>query len=239
MDLKNKVAVVTGAGRGMGKVIAESLAAEGCKLVVVSRTESQVREVERGITTGGGECLSLVLDLADRRSAARVIPAALERFGSLDILVNNAGVLTGTPLLEVTADEWDHVLAVNLTAAFILSQAALREMAKRKSGYIINISSTAALQVPAHLTTYGTSKKALLGFTEALYENAKPLGVKVSVILPGMTDTEMLRNANPPVPRGHWMGPHDIAGCVLFLLRQSDKVVVREIVPWATLHDEI
>lgn len=104
---------------------------------------------------------------------------------------------------------------------------------------VINISSTAALQVPGALTSYGTSKVGLIGLSQALYETAKEYGVKVSVIYPGMTDTEMLRDFNPPVDPNRWMLPEDIVGCILFLLKQSDRVVVRDIVPWAARHDKI
>jgi short-subunit dehydrogenase len=112
-------------------------------------------------------------------------------------------------------------------------------MREKRSGYIINISSTAAIQVPGTLTTYGTSKKALVGLSEALYEAAKEYGVKVSIIYPGMTDTEMLRGFNPPVPPDRWMKTDDLVGCVLFLLEQSERVVIRDLVPWAARHDKI
>lgn len=239
MELRGTTAIVTGAGRGIGRAIALALAARGCRVVVVARSEAQLAEVEQEIVSRGGAALRVAADLSRSEGARRVIEATTRAFGTVDILVNNAGVLTGTPFLDVTEEEWDTVMNVNLKAPFLLSQAALRVMKEKRSGYIINISSTAALQVPVHLTTYGTSKKALIGLSEALYETAKEYGVKVSVVYPGMTDTEMLRAANPPVSPDRWMSTDDIVGCILFLLEQSTRVVVRDIVPWAARHDKI
>lgn len=130
-------------------------------------------------------------------------------------------------------------MSVNLKAVFLLSQAALRVMKDGGLGYIINISSTAALEVPARASAYGISKLGVKGLTQALYETGKECGVKVSVIYPGMTDTKLLRDINLPVDTGCWMLPEDIAGCVLFLLKQSDRIVIRELIAWAARHDKI
>jgi len=239
MTLKDRAAIITGAGRGIGKAVALALAEKGCRLLLISRSEKELESVEQQIRSRGGQALCLPLDLSQPGAPRRVADAARSAFGTIDILVNNAAVLHNTPFLDVTEEEWDRVMAINLKAPFLLSQEALRVMRERRTGHIINISSTAALQVPVHLTTYGTSKKALVGLSEALYETAKEYGVKVSVVYPGMTDTEMLRDAAPPVPPDRWMKPEDIADCVLFLLEQSDRAVVRHLVPWAARHDKI
>lgn len=239
MELKGKVAVVTGASRGIGRTIAETLAAKGCSVVLAARSGPELGAAEAAIRAAGGTAFPVVVDLAKPGAPRSVIDQAVATFGTIDILVNNAAVLHTTPYLEVTEQEWDAVMSLNVKAPFLLSQAALRVMKAKHSGYIVNISSTAALQVPRHLTTYGTSKKALIGLSEALYVTAKECGVKVSVIYPGMTDTEMLRSVGGTVPEEHWMKTEDIAGCVLFLLEQSDRVVVRDLVPWASRHDQI
>jgi NAD(P)-dependent dehydrogenase (short-subunit alcohol dehydrogenase family) len=239
MELRDRVAIVTGAGRGIGRAVARALAARGCRLVLAARSEEQLASVEKEILSAGGRAVRVVVDLSRPEGARRVIESAMSAFGAIDILINNAAILHDTKFLDVTEEEWDSVMSVNLKAPFLLSQAALRVMKERRSGYIINISSTAALQVPVHLTTYGTSKKALIGLSEALYETAKEYGVKVSVVYPGMTDTEMLRSAHPPVSSDRWMKTEDIVGCILFLLEQSERVVIRDIVPWAARHDEI
>ncbi len=239
MELAGKVAVVTGASRGIGRTIAETLARKGCRVVLAARSGPELEAAEAAIRAAGGTALSLVADLARPGVPGSVIDRAVGAFGTVDILVNNAAVLHTTPCLEVTEQEWDAVMCLNVKAPFLLSQAALRIMMAKRSGHIVNISSTAALQVPRHLTTYGTSKKALIGLSEALYATAKECGVKVTVVYPGMTDTEMLWSVGVTVPEELWMKTEDIAGCVLFLLEQSDRVVVRDLVPWASRHDQI
>lgn len=239
MELKDKVALVTGAGRGIGREIALSLAAEGCKVLLVSRTELQLKEAVREISDAGGRAAYLAADLGEMESVGKVIKAAMDEYRGIDILINNAAVLYSTEYEEVTEEEWDKVMDINLKAPFFLNQKALAEMKKRGEGYIINISSTAALTVPPGIATYGISKKAVIGMSEALYETAKKDNVKVSTIYPGMTDTEMLRGFNPPVSPDRWMLPKDIVGCILFLLKQDRRVVVKEITPWSTGHDQI
>jgi NAD(P)-dependent dehydrogenase (short-subunit alcohol dehydrogenase family) len=154
-------------------------------------------------------------------------------------LVNNAGVLFKDGVLNVTEDEWDQTMHINLKAAFFLAQRALKDMMTRHSGYIINMVSTAAICVPPGLTAYGTSKAGLIGASQALYEEAKQYGVKVSMIYPGMTDTSMVRAAGTGTSPEQWMLPKDISSCVMFLLKSSERMIVKEIIPWATGHDQI
>ena len=239
MDLKGTTAIVTGAGRGIGKEIALHLAKESCKVVLVSRTESELREVEKMIKNRGGDAFVVVADISKKKDIDRILKLTIEKYKSLEILINNAGVHIVSPILEVTEAEFDINIKVNLKATFFLSQAALKIMKEKRQGYIINISSTAALEVPARAAAYGISKLGVKGLTQALYEIGKEYGVKVSVIYPGMTDTKMLREINLPVDPSCWMLPEDIAVCVLFLLKQSDRVAVKEIVPWAARHDKI
>jgi gluconate 5-dehydrogenase len=239
MDLHKSVAVVTGAGRGIGCATAFALAEQGCRVVLVARTREQIEEAVHTLAGNGHEALGLTTDLGAPGAPESVIRSAVERFGRLDVLINNAAVLFRSEYLDVTEAEWDQVMAVNLKAPFFLCQAALRVMGSQGGGYIINISSTAALMVPPAITTYGISKVGLVGLSQALYETAKSVGVKVSVVYPGMTDTEMLRGFNPPVAPEKWMSTLDIVDCILFLLTQSDRVVIRDLVPWASRHDKI
>jgi 3-oxoacyl-[acyl-carrier protein] reductase len=224
----------------MGRATAILFAKEGARVAVSDYAPAGGKETVKTIQEGGGHAIFIEADVSKAADVEKMVKTTVDTYGRLDILYNNAGVPQPMALLaDITEEEWDRVMSVNLKAPFLLSQAALRVMKEKRSGYIINISSTAALQVPVHLTTYGTSKKALIGLSEALYEAAKEYGVKVSVVYPGMTDTEMLRSANPPVSPDRWMKTEDIVDCILFLLAQSERVVVRDIVPWAARHDKI
>jgi NAD(P)-dependent dehydrogenase (short-subunit alcohol dehydrogenase family) len=238
-DLNGNVAIITGAGRGIGKDIALRLAGEGCCIVAVSRTVSELEKTVDEIKDKGGKAIAVVADLSNKNETDRLISRSIEHFQKIDILINNAAVLFSSPFTKISEEQWDVTMNVNLKAAFLLSQKVLKVMEKQKSGYIINISSTAAFCVPPVIAAYGISKLGMAGLTQALYETAKKSGVKVSIIYPGMTDTQMLRGFNPPVDPGKWMLPEDIADCVVFLLKLSDRVIVKELTPWAVKHDKI
>lgn len=239
MDLNGKTALITGAGRGIGKDIALNLAGQGCNISLVSRTEKQLAEVKEEIEDNGGCAIYHASDISIKENIKKITAGTIEVFSGIDILINNAAVLFSSDFLEISEEQWDATMDINLKSTFLLSQEVMRHMKEKGSGYIINISSTAALEVPPGIAAYGISKKAMIGLSEALYEYGKAYGVKVSTIYPGMTDTEMLRGFSPPVDPGKWMVPEDISGCVLFLLKQSERVVVKDIIPWARRHDKI
>ncbi|MBN1675608.1 MAG: SDR family oxidoreductase [Kiritimatiellae bacterium] len=239
MELKDKVAIITGAGRGIGRSLSLMLAAEGCRVAGVARSRPELDALAAEIGGSGGEALVIDADLADLENARSLVDRVLARFGRLDILVNNAGVILPKPFLEVTEQEYDYTLELNLKSMFILCQKALAVMKEQRSGYIVNVSSTVALGVPAQHATYGASKCGVVGLSQALYETAKPFGVKVSIVYPGITDTKMVRDLHPPTQPEQWMQPEDIADCIRFLLKQSERVVIRELVPWSTGYDKI
>jgi len=187
--------------------------------------------VEEEITAAGGKGCAVVADVTKRQDIDRIIKTAIMTYDSLEILINNAGTHVPSPFFEMDENEWNENMNINLKATLFLNQAALKIMKENRQGYIINVSSTAALQVPARAVAYGISKLGVVGLTQALYEMGKEFGVKVSFIYPGMTDTQMLRSINLPVDPSDWMLPEDITNCILFILKQSDRVVVKEIVP--------
>lgn len=239
MELKNKIAIVTGAGRGIGKQIALDLAKEGCKLLICSRNAAELEEVKKEVEKAGGYCNFFAADLSTLAIVDQLIEKAIELYGRIDVLVNNAGVLYQDGALNVTEDQWDFTMDVNLKASFFLAQKAMKRMIDNQSGYIINIASTAALCVPSGITSYGISKVGMIGASQALYQEGKKHNVKVSMIHPGMTDTGMLRAAGTGTSPDQWMLPEDISSCVVFLLKNSKRMVIKEIVPWATGHDQI
>nr|WP_239565714.1 SDR family oxidoreductase [Paenibacillus sacheonensis] len=237
--MHGKVAVITGGGRGIGRQIALDLAASGCRTVVAARSEAELDEVAAAIARTGGQALTVCADLSEAAAVDRLADEAIREFGAIDILINNAGIIIPKPLLETTDEEWYETFAINVDALFKLSKRALADMKRRRAGYIVNLSSTVALGVPAHLAAYGASKCAVAGLSEALYETGKEFGVKVSTVYPGITDTRMVRDIGVASAPADWMLPEDISNCVLFLLRTSERCVVRELVPWSTGYDKI
>ncbi len=239
MSVKGKLAIVTGAGRGIGKQIALDLAKAGCNLILVSRTQRQIELAAREVQGYGVKVLPIALDLAKPENIQALIARAKGEFGKIDYLINNAAIIIPKWFTEQTLEEFDETMSVNLRSMFIIGQAVMNKMIEQQDGYIINISSTAAIVVPPTLTAYGVAKKGVLGLTEAMYEAGKKHNVRVSTILPGVTNTEMVRGLFPGDSEDLWMLPEDISYCVLFLLNQSKRMIVKEIVPWAVGHDEI
>jgi 3-oxoacyl-[acyl-carrier protein] reductase len=239
MNLKGKIAIITGAGRGIGRAIALDLAKEGCHLVVTSRSQAELASLVEEAKISGVSAIGLPLDLCLEENIQKLVDQTVARFGVIDILINNAGVLYPEPFLEATLENWDQTMSINLRSVFLLSQKALRLMKERHSGYIINISSVQALGVQPHVAAYGVSKCGMVGLSQALYEAAKEYGVKVSTVYPGITDTQMVRDLNPPTQPEQWMLPDDISYCILFLLKQSERMIVRELIPWSVRYDRI
>jgi len=239
MSIKNKIVIITGAGKGIGKQIALDLAKDGCNIVVVSRTIEQIEQTVREAKQFGIKAIGIVKDLSDPTNISFLVNKTIEEFGKIDILINCAAIIIPKWFTEETIEDFDRTMAINLRSMFILGQMVLNKMIEQNDGYIINISSTAAITVPPTISAYGISKKGVLGLTEAMYEAGKKHNVKVSTILPGVTNTEMVRGLFPNDSPDQWMLPEDISYCVKFLLNQSKRMIVKEIVPWAVGHDRI
>jgi len=232
MELKGNTAIVTGGGRGIGRAVALALAGEGCNVVIAARSAREVTDTAREVEAvgSGARCVGLALDIAEERNVDRLVDDTVTRFGSVGILVNNAGMLITNRVPDVSAEEWDRTMAVNLRSAFLLSQRVLAQMKVKGRGYIINVSSPAARGVASPLLTYGVSKAGVIALSQALFDEAKAHGIKVSTLFPGYVDTEMIRHRPDLVAqRPLWAQPQDMAECVLFLLKQSDRVIVKEL----------
>lgn len=193
MLLKNKVALITGSGRGIGRAIAKLFAKEGAEVFLTARSEGQLAEVAREITADGGKAGYAGADLATVEGCEQVISAVRARCGRVDILVNNAGHYGPVvPVEEYPLEEFDKVMAVHLRAAFILSKAVLPEMYARKSGVILNISSLSAKAAYGWGSAYAAAKAGMLGLTRVMAAEAARQGVRVNAICPGpVTETEM------------------------------------------------
>ena len=228
VELTGRVAIVTGASRGIGRAVAQELANVGASVVVAAR-EHHAEEVAAAITAGGGTAQAVSADVTDPGSVARMVGTALERSGHIDILVNNAGIARDQLLLRMKRDDWDAVLATNLTAAFTCTQAVLRPMFKQRFGRIINISSVVGQTGNPGQANYAASKAGLIGLAKAVAREVASRGITVNVVVPGLIDTDMTRAVIPDA-RGEWLSkiplgrlgtPEDVAGAVCFLA--SDK----------------
>lgn len=200
-DLKNKIALVTGARQGMGKAHSLALATSGAKVVVTDINIKDCEIVAKEIQSQGGEVLPFKLDVSNKSEVDEVIDKIIEQWGRLDILVNNAGIFFPKSALELTEEEWDKMLNINLKGQFFCAQRAAQEMLKNKWGRIINISSVASGQVGVGVAGgahYTASKGGVIGLTETLAIEWAPLGINVNVIAPGAIDTPMIKEAQIP-----------------------------------------
>jgi len=229
-ELKDKVAIVTGAGQGIGRAIALSLAKNGAKVVVTDITDKRF-EVVKQIKAMGSQGLAVKCDVSKKEEVERMVKEVLEKFGRIDILVNNAGIYYPKPFTEMTEQDLDRVLNVNLKGVFFCTKATLPKMIEQRYGKIINISSVAGPVAGFALHVhYSASKAAIVGFTRSLALEVAQYGINVNAVAPGAVETPTALSLNTPesyelikrlTPLGRWGLPEDIANLVVFLA--SDK----------------
>ena len=224
--LQGKIAIVTGASRGIGAAIAVELAAQGATVVVNHRDSvAQADAVVAQIVAAGGQAVASQADASVLVDAQRLIKETLDRFGRLDILVNNAGTTRDTLLMMMSEESWDVVMRTNLKSAFNCSKAALRSMVKQRGGRIINITSVSGLAGQAGQTNYSASKAGMIGFTKALAKEVGGRGITVNAVAPGFVPTaltavlteEQKQAAIAATPLGRFAKPEEIAYAVAFL----------------------
>ncbi len=203
-ELKNKVALVTGARQGMGKSHALVLAGQGAKVVVTSREVEGCQAVVDEIVSKGGEAVCFAMDVTSKDDINKVFDEVIKKYGRLDILVNNAGIYAPKLALEMTEEEWEQTIHVNLKGQFLCAQRAAKEMAKNKWGRIINITSIASGGVGIGFSSsvhYVASKGGVIGMTEALAIEWAEMGINVNAIGPGIVDTPMVREPGKELPK--------------------------------------
>jgi 3-oxoacyl-[acyl-carrier protein] reductase len=235
-DLTGKTAIVTGASRGIGRGIAGVLAARGAHVVAGARADNAAATVAE-IQQAGGRAEHVAVDVTDAASIDALVSGTLERHGRIDILVNNAGIARDNLMLRMKRDDWDQVLATNLTAAFALTQAVLRPMIKQRSGRIISISSVVGQMGNAGQVNYAASKAGLIGMTKALAKELASRSITVNVVTPGLIDTDMTKvisekvqgDWSSAIPLGRLGTPADVAAAVCFLASDEASYITGQV----------
>jgi 3-oxoacyl-[acyl-carrier protein] reductase len=228
-SLEDQIALVTGAGRGIGRAISLALGAVGARVVLAARSVDQLREVAAEIAAAGGVAEFEAADIAEEADVRRLFARVAERHGRLDILINNAGAGSFGPLSDFPVAEFDRILAVNVRGTFLCSQEAVRLMKPRRSGAIVSIASVVAFRGYPNQSAYTASKHAVLGMMKSLANEAQEYGIRVSAVLPGGVDTGMIGDARPDLDRTQLLQSEDIARTVLFLLTLSERAAIDEI----------
>jgi 3-oxoacyl-[acyl-carrier protein] reductase len=231
-NLANKVALVTGASRGIGKAIATRLAEQGALVVCAARGDN-AKATADAIVAAGGTAAAMTLDVTDDAALAKAPSEIVDRHGRLDIVVSNAGIARDQLLMRMKRDDWDAVIATNLTATFTLAQAAVRPMLKQRGGRIIAIGSVVGEIGNAGQTNYAASKAGLIGFSKALALEVASRNITVNVVAPGLIDTDMTKaitdaaqqDWSEKIPLGRLGTPDDIAAAVCFLASDAASYI--------------
>jgi len=237
-NLKDKIAVVTGASRGIGRAIALRLAAEGAKVVVTATTLDGAQKTADAIRQSGGEALPVQVNVADADSVTQLFKTVMDQYGRVDILVNNAGITRDNLLVRMSQEEWQTVLDVNLTGVFNCIKAVTRTMMKQRAGKIINISSVVGEIGNAGQANYSAAKAGMIGLTKSVAKELAGRNIQVNCVAPGYIQTDMteqipesakeqLLNA---IPSGRMGKPEDVAGLVAFLCSSDADYITGQVI---------
>ena len=235
-SLSDKVAIVTGASRGIGRGIAVLMASRGAHVVAAARGDNAAGTVAE-IQGAGGRAEIASLDVTDSRAVEALVAGVLERHGRIDILVNNAGITRDQLMLRMKRDDWDQVIATNLTAAFLCAQAVLKPMIRQRRGRIVSVSSVVGQTGNAGQANYAASKAGLIGFSKALAREVASRSVTVNVVAPGLIDTDMTRAITDKaqgdwasqIPLGRLGATADVAAAVCFLASDEASYITGQV----------
>jgi 3-oxoacyl-[acyl-carrier protein] reductase len=236
-QLENQIAVVTGAGRGIGRAIALKFAAEGADVACVSRTQENSEKVAAEIRALGRKAWAHAVDVADANAVNAAVEKILAECGKVDVLVNNAGVTRDTLLMRMSDADWDTVLNTNLKGAFLVTKAFSRAMIKQRSGRILNVASVIGLIGNAGQSNYAASKAGLIGFTKSVARELASRGITVNVIAPGFIETDMTAGLKEElrtgvlkqIPLGSFGQPDDIASAAVFLASPAARYITGQV----------
>ncbi len=237
MLLADKVALVTGGGRGIGRAISLALAAEGARVAVCDVDEEPASGVAREIGEGGGEALAVKVDVTDPDSVAGAVDKVLDSMGRVDILVNNAGVTRDRLLVRMNVEDWEMVLGVNLRGTFLFTKAVARPMMKQRSGAIVNVASVIGIIGNAGQGNYAASKAGVIGLTKTAAREFAGRGIRVNAVAPGFIETRMTEALPEDVkekmleviPSGRFGTPQDVSDVVVFLASDRARYVTGQV----------
>jgi len=227
--LSGKVAIVTGASRGIGRAISATLAREAATVVLAARSIRKLQETAEQVTHAGGKAEIVITDLAEEESIKNLIKVTGEKFSRLDILVNNAGVTHSAKLEETATEDWQRCIRINSRAPFILCREALPMLRKAETGYIVNIASVVGVKGHPLQSAYTASKHALRGMTISLAEELRGSNVRIHLLCPGGVDTELIKMLRPDIKKDDLMQPDEIAELVLYLVTHKGNAVIDEL----------
>lgn len=227
--LPGKVAVVTGAGRGIGRSVARALSQEGARVALLARSQEQIDAVAEELRSRGGEAIAQRADVSNEDDVAQAFAHVAELWGDVDLLVNNAGIGAFGEVATAAPEDLDRILATNVRGTLLCTQAALRSMMPRRQGTVINIASVVGFRGYPRQGLYTASKHAVMGLTKSLAIEAQEHNIRVSAILPGGVNTDMIGDARPDLDRSSLLQPEDIAKTVLFLVSLPEHAAVDEI----------
>ena len=234
-DLKNKNALITGAGKGIGKAIALALAKEGVNVILLARTQDEIDNVAAKARSLRVKALAITADVADINSVNAAVEKALSEFKTIDILINNAGIAAFGKFLELEPADWERIIQVNLMGTYYVTRAVLPNMIERQTGDIINISSTAGLNGNALTSAYSASKFAILGLTDSLMQEVRKHNIRVTALTPSTIATDMakelkLTDGNPEKV----MQAEDMAELIIAQLKLNRRVFIKNSRIWST-----
>ncbi len=227
--LAGQVAVVTGAGRGIGRAIAEAFAAEGASVVLAARTASDLERVAKDVERAGARALVVPTDVSDDAAVEALIARAVDTLGRVDVLVTAAGVATFGLVAEQTPRDWDAMLTVNLRAVMVCCRAALRPMIAQRRGSIINVASVAASRPIAGAAAYTATKAGVVGFSRVLAEELRTAGVRVGVLVPGAVDTPLWDSIPGGPDRARMLRPDDVARAAVLMATLPPGATLEEL----------
>lgn len=234
-SIKGKIALVTGAGKGIGRAVAIALANEGVHVGLMARTESDLQSLSKEIEAKGVKSAIAVADVSDIGSVNKAVSDIQNTLGNIDILINNAGIAKFGKFLDLETDEWEAQIKVNLFGVYYVTRAVIPQMIERKTGDIFNISSTAGLKGAATTSAYSASKFALLGLTDSLMQEMRKHNIRVTALTPSTVVTDLAKSSNLiNNNEERVMHPEDLAELIISQLKLNRRVFVKDSSMWST-----